>query len=241
MQAGEGPGEARATEDAHRRAGPAHRTPWWRGDRRGRAAPRRREGVRARAPRHDAGAARPRRRGRGRAGRAHRGHPRPVPAGGLGPMSSAVSTFPAAVPARPATNKWLVTVSVTFGTLMGAIDASIVNVALPHLRGAVGATRRGDHLGHHRLRHRDRAGDAAHRLPRPALRPEARLHGEPRALRRRLGALRHRAHARAAGASSASSRASAPARCSRPSRRSCARRSRPRSRAWRWRSSAWRS
>src|SRR6059058_5912107 len=37
-------------------------------------------------------------------------------------------------------NKWLVTLSVTFGTLMGAIDASIVNVAVPHLRGAVGAT-----------------------------------------------------------------------------------------------------
>ena len=37
-------------------------------------------------------------------------------------------------------NKWLVTVSITFGTLMGAIDASIVNVAMPHLRGAVGAT-----------------------------------------------------------------------------------------------------
>src|SRR5689334_11389797 len=46
-----------------------------------------------------------------------------------------------AVPApRRATNKWLVTVSVTFGTLMGAIDASIVNVALPQIRGAVGAT-----------------------------------------------------------------------------------------------------
>ncbi len=55
-------------------------------------------------------------------------------------MSTAVTTFPAAVPARPATNKWLVTISVTFGTLMGAIDASIVNVALPHIRGAVGAT-----------------------------------------------------------------------------------------------------
>jgi DHA2 family multidrug resistance protein len=40
----------------------------------------------------------------------------------------------------PRTNKWLVTVSVTFGTLMGTIDASIVNVALPHIRGSVGAT-----------------------------------------------------------------------------------------------------
>jgi DHA2 family multidrug resistance protein len=41
---------------------------------------------------------------------------------------------------RPPVNKWLVTISVTFGTLMGTIDASIVNVALPHIRGAVGAT-----------------------------------------------------------------------------------------------------
>src|SRR6266536_3818961 len=41
---------------------------------------------------------------------------------------------------RPPVNKWLVTISVTFGTLMGTIDASIVNVATPHLRGAMGAT-----------------------------------------------------------------------------------------------------
>ena len=40
----------------------------------------------------------------------------------------------------PRVNKWLVTVSVSFGTLMGAIDSSIVNVALPQIRGAVGAT-----------------------------------------------------------------------------------------------------
>lgn len=43
-------------------------------------------------------------------------------------------------PPQPPVNKWLVTVSVTFGTLMGAIDASIVAVAIPHLRGALGAT-----------------------------------------------------------------------------------------------------
>ena len=57
-------------------------------------------------------------------------------------MSTASSTALAlgAEPARPATNKWLVTVSVSFGTLMGAIDTSIVNVALPQIRGAVGAT-----------------------------------------------------------------------------------------------------
>jgi DHA2 family multidrug resistance protein len=41
---------------------------------------------------------------------------------------------------RKPVNKWLVTVSVSFGTLMGAIDASIVNVALTHIRGTVGAT-----------------------------------------------------------------------------------------------------
>jgi DHA2 family multidrug resistance protein len=43
-------------------------------------------------------------------------------------------------PARPRDNKWLVTLSVTFGTLMGTIDASIVNVAIGHIRGSVGAT-----------------------------------------------------------------------------------------------------
>ncbi len=49
----------------------------------------------------------------------------------------------AAAPApasAPPVNKWLVTISITFGSMMGAIDASIVNVALPHIRGSVGAT-----------------------------------------------------------------------------------------------------
>jgi len=60
-------------------------------------------------------------------------------------MSAAVSSpfafaAPAPAPVRKPVNKWLVTISVTFGTLMGAIDSSIVNVAVPHLRGAVGAT-----------------------------------------------------------------------------------------------------
>jgi DHA2 family multidrug resistance protein len=56
-------------------------------------------------------------------------------------VSTASATLPAAIaPSRPATNKWLVTVAVSFGTLMGAIDMSIVNVALPQIRGAVGAT-----------------------------------------------------------------------------------------------------
>ena len=37
-------------------------------------------------------------------------------------------------------NKWLVAASVGMGSLMAAIDTSIVNVALPHIRGSVGAT-----------------------------------------------------------------------------------------------------
>ena len=54
-----------------------------------------------------------------------------------GTVTTAVLTRYAQAPVT--TNKWLVTVSVTFGTLMGAIDASIVNVAVPHIRGSVGA------------------------------------------------------------------------------------------------------
>jgi DHA2 family multidrug resistance protein len=42
--------------------------------------------------------------------------------------------------ARARPNKWLVTVSITFGTLMGAIDSSIVSVALPHMMGTLGST-----------------------------------------------------------------------------------------------------
>jgi DHA2 family multidrug resistance protein len=42
--------------------------------------------------------------------------------------------------ARPRPNKWLVTLSITFGTLMGAIDSSIVSVALPHMMGTLGST-----------------------------------------------------------------------------------------------------
>ncbi|HVR02537.1 MAG TPA: DHA2 family efflux MFS transporter permease subunit [Polyangia bacterium] len=54
-------------------------------------------------------------------------------------MTAAVSAFPAPY-ARAPVNKWVVTLSVTFGTLMGAIDTSIVAVATPHLTGALGAT-----------------------------------------------------------------------------------------------------
>src|SRR5947207_620977 len=40
---------------------------------------------------------------------------------------------------RP-TNPWLVTIAVTVGTLMGALDTSVVNVALPYMRANLGAS-----------------------------------------------------------------------------------------------------
>lgn len=54
-------------------------------------------------------------------------------------LAAVLSRSASAAPPR-VTNKWVATLSITFGTLMGAIDASIVNVAIPHLRGALGAT-----------------------------------------------------------------------------------------------------
>ncbi len=60
-------------------------------------------------------------------------------------MSTAAVAVPSvplvpAVAQRAPVNKWVVTISISFGTLMGAIDSSIVSVALPHIRGSVGAT-----------------------------------------------------------------------------------------------------
>ncbi|MGE0867429.1 MAG: DHA2 family efflux MFS transporter permease subunit [Kofleriaceae bacterium] len=50
---------------------------------------------------------------------------------------TAIASYP--VPAQPV-NKWLVTASIAFGSLMATIDASIVNVALPDIRGELGAS-----------------------------------------------------------------------------------------------------
>lgn len=56
-------------------------------------------------------------------------------------MTAAATTFDAPAAAAPVPiNKWLVTVSIAFGSLMASIDSSIVNVALPQIRSAVGAT-----------------------------------------------------------------------------------------------------
>ncbi len=53
-------------------------------------------------------------------------------------MSTA--TLPARAAAGPVDNKWLVAASISFGALMATIDLSIVNVALPQIRGSIGAS-----------------------------------------------------------------------------------------------------
>jgi DHA2 family multidrug resistance protein len=47
---------------------------------------------------------------------------------------------PATASVNAPVNKWVVTIAIAFGSLMAAIDSSIVNVALPEIRGTVGAT-----------------------------------------------------------------------------------------------------
>ena len=56
------------------------------------------------------------------------------------PAPAPAAAPPRAAASRAPVNKWVVTISISFGTLMGAIDSSIVSVALPHIRGSVGAT-----------------------------------------------------------------------------------------------------
>jgi len=51
-----------------------------------------------------------------------------------------VATLSPAMPVRAPVNKWLVAVSIAFGSLMATIDSSIVNVALPNIRGELGAS-----------------------------------------------------------------------------------------------------
>ncbi len=41
---------------------------------------------------------------------------------------------------QPVANKWVVAISIAFGSLMATIDTSIVNVALPSIRGQLGAS-----------------------------------------------------------------------------------------------------
>ena len=46
----------------------------------------------------------------------------------------------AAVSEAPVVNKWMITLTVMTGAIMSALDTSIVNVALPYMRGNLGAT-----------------------------------------------------------------------------------------------------
>src|SRR5438132_11961897 len=55
-------------------------------------------------------------------------------------MSTQPVAIREAVPAGPIDNKWLVAISISFGALMATIDLSIVNVALPQIRGSIGAS-----------------------------------------------------------------------------------------------------
>src|SRR5437867_6517279 len=50
------------------------------------------------------------------------------------------SALPAYAQAQAADNKWLVALSISFGAIMATIDLSIVNVALPQIRGSIGAS-----------------------------------------------------------------------------------------------------
>lgn len=42
---------------------------------------------------------------------------------------------------KPKTNPWVIALTVTLATFMEVLDSSIANVSLPHIGGALGATR----------------------------------------------------------------------------------------------------
>ncbi len=55
------------------------------------------------------------------------------------PAIGSVAALPSGAAPLPV-NKWLVALSIAFGSLMATIDSSIVNVALPNIRGELGAS-----------------------------------------------------------------------------------------------------
>ena len=55
-------------------------------------------------------------------------------------MASIAAQAAGALGIRRPDNKWLVAASISFGAIMATIDVSIVNVALPDIRGSIGAT-----------------------------------------------------------------------------------------------------
>jgi MFS transporter, DHA2 family, multidrug resistance protein len=55
-------------------------------------------------------------------------------------VSAAVGTYTPMTAGRPQAGKWTVAISIAFGSLMATIDTSIVNVAIPQIRGQLGAS-----------------------------------------------------------------------------------------------------
>ncbi len=55
-------------------------------------------------------------------------------------MAAEIPAGRAGARARPAASKWLVALSVLLGSVMGAIDTSVVNVALAHIQASYGVT-----------------------------------------------------------------------------------------------------
>jgi DHA2 family multidrug resistance protein len=56
-------------------------------------------------------------------------------------VATASLTQPVAAAApRPLDNKWMVAASISFGAIMATVDLSIINVALPQIRGSIGAS-----------------------------------------------------------------------------------------------------
>ncbi len=135
-------------------------------------------------------------------------------------------------------NKWLVTLSISFGTLMGAIDMSIVNVALPHIRGSVSATVQ-------EITWISTGYAVANVIVMPLTAFLARMFGQKRVYVSCLvlflvgSILCGLATSLPALVFFRALQGSAPAPCNPPSKRSCARPSRRKSRAWPWRCSAW--
>jgi DHA2 family multidrug resistance protein len=55
-------------------------------------------------------------------------------------MADLQTTEPAAAPAVPAINPWIIAIAVMFGTFMEVLDTTVVNVSLPHIAGSLSAT-----------------------------------------------------------------------------------------------------
>ena len=81
---------------------------------------------------------------------------------------------------------------VVLGAIMSILDITVVSVALPTFQTVFDATLRRRRLDHDRLHAGPGDRHPADRLGRRPVRHQAALHARPRAVRARLGAVRHR-------------------------------------------------